>query len=540
MSLTAIMDKMTEEVSAEDKIYYFFSIQNIYSIIKGDYMAITVKDMRIIELNTVSLGIPLIRLMEAAGKSVAEAIISRLKPGEAGRIVVLMGRGGNGGDGIVAARYLDSFGYNVEILPAYREELINHPDTLENYSIVKRLTTIKIHRPGRLDVLDGAGVIIDGLLGTGVKGELRDPIKSIVEKANKVNTKLKVAIDTPTGLNPDTGDIHGIAFKADITVTFHDLKPGLLKRKDIAGEIIVADIGVPRDATIYVGPGDIVYNVPDRPKDAHKGSSGRILVIGGSNKYTGAPALAGLAALAAGSDLAFIACPESIRDIIAGYSPELITIPYPGKYLSIESLDHILKTIEEYRPHVIIVGPGLGRRPETLEAVRRLLDKLVEENKRIVIDADALKAIDYDRMKFKGKAVLTPHRGEFKSITGKTVEQGQEGAETVAEAARRLEATILLKAPIDIISDGERLKYNRTGNPYMAIGGTGDVLTGIVASMYALTGDPFVSASIAAYINGLAGDYLLKNGEKVSPTNIIKVIDKVIKDPLNIHINTYT
>ena len=503
-------------------------------------MPITVKEMRIIETNTVALGIPLIRLMEAAGKSVAEAIISKLKPSEAKRIVVLMGRGGNGGDGIVAARYLDSFGYNVEVLPAYREELIGHPDTLENFKILKKLSTIKIHKPGKLDVLENADVIIDGLLGTGVRGELRDPIRSLVEKANSVNAQLKVAIDTPTGLDPDTGEIHGVAFKADVTVTFHDIKPGLEKRRDIAGEIIVADIGVPRDAVKYVGPGDLIYNVPKRPREAHKGSSGRILIIGGSNRYTGAPALAGLAALSTGADLAFIVCPESIRHIIAGYSPELITVPYPDKYLNLEVLDHVFRAIEEYRPHVIVVGPGLGRRPETLEAVRRLLDRLVEADKKIVIDADALKAIEYGRIKFHGNAILTPHRGEFKALTGETVEEGEKGASIVAEAARNLEATILLKAPIDIISDGERVKYNRTGNPYMAVGGTGDVLTGITASLYALTNDPFTSAILAAYINGLAGDYLLRIGERVSPINIINVIDKIMKDPLSIHLKTYT
>lgn len=503
-------------------------------------LVITVNEMRVLETNTIGLGIPLIRLMEAAGKSVADTIASRISPKEADKIVVLMGRGGNGGDSLVASRYLASKGYHVEIVPAYRPELINHPDTRENYQIVSRMDSIIIHKPGTIDPIRNADIIIDGLLGTGVKGSLREPIKTLVEEANKTSAKLKLAIDTPTGLNPDTGEIHGVAFKADITVTFHDVKPGLLKNPDITGEIIVANIGIPPEAQTYVGPGDVLYNIPPRKPDTHKGMAGKIAVIGGSYRFTGAPALSGLAALEAGSDLAFIIVPSSVRNIIASYSPELITLPYEGEYLEPRHVETILKYIEEIRPHVVVIGPGLGRLPETLEAAKKIIDELLRRNINLVIDADALRTIEFGKTIFNGRTVLTPHRGEFKAFTnialsGKPVED----MEKVVEAAKTLNATILLKAPIDIISDGYQIKLNKTGNPYMSIGGTGDVLTGIVASILAKTNNPFISACVGAYINGLVGDYLLHEKKTVSPINIIKTLNYVINNPLEIHVKTY-
>ncbi len=503
-------------------------------------MTITITEMRVLEVNTVALGIPLRLLMEAAGKSVADIIANNVPPDPEHRVVVLTGKGGNGGDALVASRYLSRLGYRVEVVPAYSPHEIEHPDTRFNYEVVNRLPSIKIHRPRTHEAIEEADVIVDGLLGTGVKGELREPIKSMVEKANSVKARLKVAIDTPTGLNPDTGEVHGVAFKADITVTFHDVKPGLLEKIEYAGKVVVANIGIPREAWTYVGPGDVIHRIPKRPRDAHKGMAGKVMIIGGSIRFTGAPALAGMAALAAGADLAYIVAPETVRGIIASYSPELITLPYKGNYLSIEDIHDILEYIDTIKPHVVLIGPGLGDRPESIEAVKKLLPELIKREKYLVLDADALKAVKVDETTFEDKAVLTPHRGEFKRITGAelTGDLGKDG-ETVMHYASKLKSTILLKAPVDIISDGVNTRYNRTGNPYMSIGGTGDVLSGLTATFLAQTKNPFIAACIAAYVNGLAGDYLAKRGEKVSPINMIKVIPRIITNPLDTHLETY-
>ncbi|MET1160861.1 MAG: NAD(P)H-hydrate dehydratase [Thermoprotei archaeon] len=503
-------------------------------------MVITTIDMRVLETNTVALGIPLTLLMEAAGKSVADTISSEISPGEAGRVVVLVGKGGNGGDGLVAARYLANRGYKVEVIPAYSPSEIEHPDTLLNYRVLSRLDTVKIHKPNTLEPIREAGVIIDGLLGTGIRGELRDPIKSLVVEANNSKAQLRVAIDTPTGLNPDTGEVHGIAFRADITVTFHDVKPGLLKKPELTGRIVIANIGIPPEAWKYVGPGDVIHRVPPRPRDIYKGKAGRVLVIGGSKRYTGAPALSGLAALATGADLAFIAVPENIRDIVASYSPELITLPYRGEYLTLDAIDTIIEYAKTVRPHVAVIGPGLGDESETLETVKELVPKLLGMGIKLVIDADALKVAGDLRGVFHGNAVLTPHRGEFKRITGIGLSGNPErDASIVAKYASEFDAVILLKAPIDIISNGSSTRLNKTGNPYMSTGGTGDVLTGIVAALLAWTGDPFTSACVAAYVNGLAGDYSLKKYSGVSPMKMINLIPEIMRNPLTIHREVY-
>ncbi len=504
-------------------------------------MPITVREMRVLETNCIGLGIPLRMLMETAGANVARVVEERISPKDADNIVIMIGKGGNGGDGVVAARYLSSRGYNVTILPAYPLELIEHPDTKANLEIVKRLESVKIAKPGDESILKDADIIIDGLLGTGVKGELRDPIKSFVEEANTSKAKLKIAIDTPTGLNPDTGEVHGVAFKADITVTFHDVKPGLLKRRDLVGEIIVANIGIPREALLYVGPGDYIHLIPQKPRDAHKGVGGRIVVIGGSKYYTGAPALVGMAALATGADLAFIIVPETVRNIVASYSPELITYPVRGEWLKPEHVDEILNYITRAKAHVVALGNGIGAEPETIEFVRELIPKLIEKNILVVMDADALKAVRYGMDKFSWKAILTPHRGEFKKITALDLTGNpHKDYKIVVEASKKLEATILLKAPIDIIAYGDRYKFNKTGNPGMSIGGTGDALVGIVSALYAKSRDPFIAASVGAYLCGLAGDYAMKIEDTIpSPMNIIRVLPRILNNILDIHTKLY-
>jgi NAD(P)H-hydrate epimerase len=501
---------------------------------------ITTTDMKVLETNSVALGIPLNNLMEAAGKSIADFVDSQLKGKRGLRIVVMVGKGGNGGDGLVAARYLSSIGYMVEVLPAYPSSEVEHPDALFNLKILKKLDSVKIHEPGRLDVLENKDVIIDALLGTGVRGVLKSPLKELVDKANEVEAILKIAVDTPSGLNPDTGEVHGTAFKAHYTVTFHDLKPGLLKNREYTGEIIVANIGIPSEAEKYVGPGDVIHRVPHRPRDAHKGSSGRVLVIAGSKRYVGAAYLAAHASLLAGVDLSFLVVPEAIRGIAAGFSPDVITLSYPGDYLSADAVSLITKYVEELKPHAIAIGPGLGSELETLEAVKKLTGYIVEKKIPLVLDADALKTVKLGVDRFNGMVVLTPHRGEFRNITNYTITENLgEALQLVETAAKNLNAVVLLKAPVDIISNGEKTRLNRTGNPYMAVGGTGDVLTGLVTGLIPQVKNVFHAACIAAYLNGLAGDYLLKTNKHVSASNILKVLPLVKSKPLEIHRKVY-
>jgi NAD(P)H-hydrate epimerase len=279
-----------------------------------------------------------------------------------------------------------------------------------------------------------------------------------------------------------------------LTVTFNDSKDGMAREN--CGKIVVADIGIPQDAVDFVGPGEMIF-YPMPAKDSHKGQNGRLLIIGGG-PYAGAPALSAFAAQAMGVDLVTIATPESTAQIIASYSPNFIVRPLSGKVLAPGNIPAIIEMAKD--ADAVLIGPGLGRGGNTVQAVIEILAII---KKSVVIDADGLYAMSTAKIPpFNIPTVLTPHSKEFTRLGGS--KQLNSGA--VEVLARKYNATVLLKRPVDIISDGIRTKQNRTGNPGMSVGGTGDVLAGMVAGLMAKGVEPYNAARIGAYISGMAGD----------------------------------
>jgi NAD(P)H-hydrate epimerase len=265
----------------------------------------------------------------------------------------------------------------------------------------------------------------------------------------------------------------------------------------------------------------------ERPKWSHKGDYGKLLIIGGSKKYTGAPALAGLSALAAlrsGVDLVTIAAPKRAADIIASFSPNLITEPLEGDFLTRKHTKFLLKLSKDF--DAISIGSGLGKEKETFKFV---LDFIGKTKKPCVIDADAIKALK--RKRLGENFVLTPHSYEFYSLSGEKPKIDLTSRIRLVEKfARRINCVILLKGAIDIISNGKRTRINRTGNPYMTTGGTGDVLTGVCGSLLSQGIDPFRAACASAYITGRAGDFAAKEKRQgLIATDIIEQIPKVIR-----------
>lgn len=281
----------------------------------------------------------------------------------------------------------------------------------------------------------------------------------------------------------------------------------------------------------YVNRGMVRKVLPRRRPDSHKGENGRVLVVGGSSRYVGAPALAALSALRSGVDLATVASPRETAKLINTFSPDLITLKLPCEDLVPEVLPHLLPELE--RCEALVVGPGLGGLEETREAVLSLVKEVEERypSLPILLDADALKAVR-GRGLGKTRAVLTPHAGEFKAVTGREVPGEPEGrAKVVSGDARRLECVILLKGRIDVISSprGEVL-LNRTGNPGMTVGGTGDVLSGVVGGLMAQGLGPFEAAWAGAYVNGLAGDLCLREkGYCFTSSDLIDKLPYVFK-----------
>jgi len=263
-----------------------------------------------------------------------------------------------------------------------------------------------------------------------------------------------------------------------------------------------------------------------REKWSHKGDFGSLLVIGGSKRYSGSPTFNALAAYRSGVDLVTIAAPRRAADIVASFSPDLITYPLEGDYLNESHLDDIFLLVQS--SDAVSIGGGLERNEETLTTVKKILKGLTLP---CVIDADAIHAVATDKKLLRENFIVTPHSNEFYVLTGKKPEPDiNKRIKIVKEETSRLGCIILLKGYVDVISDGKQLAVNKTGNPYMTVGGTGDTLTGICGALLARKIDPFDAACAACYINGLAGDLATKKfGEGIMTSDLINEISNVIK-----------
>jgi NAD(P)H-hydrate epimerase len=425
-------------------------------------------------------------------------------------------------------------GYKVTVVLVGKPQDIKAKVVQDNWKSVLSMShsieTIIAHDSSLIPSLD-ADVAVDALLGIGVVGHLRPPVLQAVKVMNKMEC-FKVAVDLPTGINPDTGEILGEAVRADLTVTFHRPKAGLIKAKEYVGELVVADVGLPREAEEYAGPGDVILTRKPRPPSSHKGDFGRLLVIGGSETFSGAPALVALSALRTGVDLVYIAAPQKTAHDISCVAPDLITVKLEGDHLNPGNVATIERILEKC--NAVVMGPGLGLHEETAKGVKDVLNLIEEAKVPLLLDADGLKAFAGFKHRVNFPLVLTPHMGEYEILT-KSRPSGSvwDRSRHVQQAAGELNAVILLKGDVDIISDGVRVKLNFTGNPGMTVGGTGDTLSGIVGAFLAQGFSPFRSAVAGAFINGAAGDFVTKEtGYHILPTDIVEWIPKVIEDPM--------
>lgn len=477
---------------------------------------ITPSEMRRVDANCSDLGLVPLQLMENAGASVARAIRIRFPEDARTRIAVLAGTGNNGGDGFVAARHL--LDYNPLILLLGRARDIATDESRRNWEILRNLSAdiMEIRDSSELSELEpAADVVIDAMLGTGVRGSVREPVASAIDLIN-ASSAFVLSIDVPSGFNPGNSEkvVH-----ADLTITNHRMKEGLLRRPDVTGEIEVADIGIPTRATLIVGAGDLP---PARSPRSHKGDNGRVLVIGGG-AFTGAPALAALAALRAGADWVTVAAPKSVAGVIAGFSPDLIVHSLDGGYLASDDIDTVNALIRKH--DVTVIGMGLGRESETTEAVSEIISS--NPDARFVIDADALHTLVVP-MQGGVLPIITPHAGEFRMLGGEVSADLDERCELVMDFSARNHVVTLLKGDIDIISDGRAVRINLTGNSGMTVGGTGDVLAGVTGAIFAKS-DALAAASAGALIGGSAGDIAFEEyGYGLLATDVIECIPEVM------------
>lgn len=476
------------------------------------------------------LGIPSLDLMERAGAGVAAAV-KEFAAEHAGPVVIVCGKGNNGGDGLVVARLLAGDNHKVQVW------LATDPDELSGDAAVnwQRLLEEGPRLPGEVELLPigsepmdigalagawGTGcAVVDALLGTGVSGPPQAPTDALIEAMNLCGRPI-VAVDIPSGVNADNGQVPGVAPLAAVTVTMAYPKLGLLlyPGREHAGCIRVVDIGIPPEAVeregIHLELLDhqwALLRLPPRPSDSHKGHYGRVVAVAGSAGMMGAGQLVAASAYRAGAGLVRLAAPESLLAIAHGGRSEVMVIPVPdgdaGRFVPVET--DVLK--EAYRwADAVAIGPGLGMEEETADFFAQVLEQ-EDPQLSLVIDADGLNHLAARpelRKKWAGPVVITPHPGEAARLLKISIGNIQKDRVRAAvDLARAYEAVAVLKGVPTIIADAEgQAALCPLGNPGMASGGTGDVLTGVVTALLGQGLPAFSSAALGVYLHALAGD----------------------------------
>lgn len=538
--------------------------------------------MMVTDTNCEDLGLSKLCLMENAGKCLSDEVakISTFTFSKPVKIAIFTGSGGNAGDGFVAARHLLNRGFEVEILTLASKNEIKSDNAKTNFEILENMTNhfsrIGITSfdemnsvddyiddyvwgyPGELDNINNniegnsnsnsndngndissslnsfsEYIIIDAILGTGIKGKLKKKVRKAVKRINKSNA-LKVSVDVPSGMDPTTGDISDIAVKAHYTVCFHKTKSGVkIAGEENTGGLVICDIGIPIEAEIFTGSGDLL-RLNTRNSNSYKGNNGKIHIIGGSSAYTGAPGISALAgasvmggieantAISAGVDIVKIACPRHCKVPLESYSPDFIVYGLDGNNIGMDNVNDIIYLSGEV--DAVLIGPGLGLDEDTKKAVNVIVSKI---KKPMVLDADALKLVDINLIKNKEDLIITPHLNEFKeffkNLGNETVNNTQfnkldnnldnlnynQVSDKIAKFQKitmNIKGTIILKGKYDMIFKGTKFKLNKTGNPGMTVGGTGDCLAGLATGLLAQGINDFDTGILATYINGKAGD----------------------------------
>jgi len=496
---------------------------------------VTAAEMRQIDQDTIEgIGIPGIVLMETAGSAIVRAIEQHYPTCQ--RIGIFAGKGNNGGDGIVIARQLAHIGRDVLLFLVSPEDSFTG-EAHTNLQIAKRLglrieeiltdaalgSDFFAERSTSLTHIASCELLVDAIFGTGLRGAVRNPIATVINAINRLPTPI-LSVDLPSGLDADTGHRLGVCVQADRTVTIGLPKRGLLMHPgaELVGKLEVVDIGFPEQV---VNAQDIQVNwtsaaqasqwMPPRPAFSHKGSYGRVLVVAGSTGMTGAAALASEAALRAGAGLVTLATPKHLNPILEGLLPEVMTLPLPETdvgSLTASATSPILEFAEKTKS-ILAIGPGLSQHPETVSLVHQLIRENREQriDLRMVIDADGLNALAQDRetlSRLNSEAVLTPHPGEMARLTNTavpTLEADRIG--TAQQFASEQGVTLVFKGAPTVTSDPNgNLWINSTGNPGMATGGMGDVLTGVIAGLMAQGIPSESAAALGVYLHGLSGD----------------------------------
>ena len=470
------------------------------------------------------LGIPGVVLMENAGLHVVRVMNERYLKLKKKKVLIVCGKGNNGGDGFVVARHLDNQGVEVRVtLLAEKQHLKGEAkincDVVEKMDIPIVEITSNEQLPAFRNLLQQTDIVVDAILGTGLHDAVKGLYKHIIESINK-SQKPIIAVDIPSGLSADTGVVYGSCIKADVTVTFAVPKRGVIlyPAADHVGDLKVVDIGIPkqlvRNSTMKVHllqQNDIQGVFRKRAPNSHKGTYGHVLMIAGSTGKSGAALMAGRSALRTGAGLVTLAIPENLRVPLEIPTLEVMTAPLPETIkgsISIDAYDEIINLSQNKR--VVALGPGLSTHPSTVELIFRLIRTLTIP---MVIDADGINAIAQNPdvlLEAKAPVILTPHPGEMARLVPNTRIQNNR-IPVAQRTAQKYNSYIVLKGVRTVIASPDgKVFINPTGNPGMATAGTGDILTGMIAGLISQNTLPVEAAKAGVYLHGLAGDLVAK------------------------------
>jgi NAD(P)H-hydrate epimerase len=487
----------------------------------------TSDQMRALEQAAVAAGTSIDDLMEQAGLAVAQEAWLNLGIVSGRRVLVLVGPGNNGGDGLVAARHLADWDADVCVY------MTRPRDGDKNLDFVRERRAAVFdfeHDDGFAKLqgaIDGAELVVDALLGIGasrpMEGVLAEILRRLRARLERPHPPKVIAVDVPTGVDADSGRADPLAVTADLTVTFGAAKVGLymLPGSEHAGRVEVVDIGIPKDAERDL-PVELLTTVwvrerlPTRPASANKGTFGRVLVVAGSRNYVGAARLAAEGCYRAGAGLVTIACPESVQPQLAPSIAETTWLPLPEREgaLAAGAAREIADALALY--DVLLLGPGLSRRGDVDREAPRVLETLPDGVCAAVVDADALNALAAGQSGVRGPAgrlIVTPHPGEMARLLGTTVEAVQaDRLGTATSAAKTWGQVVVLKGAHTIVAapDG-RVAISPHANPLLASAGTGDVLAGAIAGLLAQGMSPFEAAACGVFAHGMAAEELAED-----------------------------
>ena len=481
---------------------------------------VTGKEMKMIDSYTIqNIGIPSLVLMERAAWSMVQRMLEVIDTSEG--VLAVCGAGNNGGDAIAIARILYGMGYSTGIYMAGDPEKWTNETKIQ----IQIARNVGVPEYNELD-LSSVQVVVDGLFGIGLQSFVREPFVKIIHRINHWrNNKTGAyvwAVDIPSGVSSDTGQILGTAVKADYTVTFGYVKCGMIlyPGRDYSGKIYVEDIGFPKNVLekcpvrgFSIENKDLLW-MPERKNDSNKGDYGKILIIAGSKNMSGAAYFAAKAAYTMGAGLVRVLTEETNRVILQTQLPQAMISVWE------EMTNEQLKDIIGWADSVVI-GPGVGTREEMKNRIEQVLSMI---QCPLLLDADGLNLLAKENLwydKLSKHTVITPHMAEMSRLTGKCISDLKiDRSKSALEYAKERDFICVLKDSSTVISDGSRICFNRTGNHGMATGGSGDVLSGVIGALLGMGMDAFFAACLGVYIHGAAGDVAAEIYGKRSMTSI--------------------